>query len=244
MKINQFALAALATVLTVGSLAAQQTQPLVTQQPQPQANQGRSVADDSQSKDQTFAKVLMIANQEQVQLSQFAQEKATHEDVKAFAAMLVKDHQSNLEQLKSVLSQSATTANAANPRSSGTTATNPRGTSTDATSPNYTQTANKGSQVDFVQLHQEIATQCLKDSKEMLSSKDGSEFDKCFVGMQVVKHGGAISMLTVLERHATGKTQELIKSELEANTKHMESAVSLMEKLADKVSSKSDRKSK
>jgi predicted outer membrane protein len=171
--------------------------------------------------------------------------------VREFATMLAKDHQNNLEQLKSAWSQSATTDNsnnprgtttgAANPRGTGAERTSPRGSSADTASPDYTQTSNKASQVDFVQLHQEIATQCLKDSKEMLSSKDGAEFDKCFVGMQVAKHAGAISKLTVLQRHATGKTQELISSELKSNTKHMEAAVSLMKKLADKDSSKSNR---
>lgn len=262
MKITKFAVATLATSLMAGSLVAQQPQAQQPQTQQPQAprvqtpqapgtraqdpqsqapreqaqqpqaprgqaqqsqgRQGRAGGEDSQSKDQLFANSLVIANQEQVELSRFAQEKANSSEVKEFAAMLEKSHQSSVENLKQISSGQESSGSTPNP--------NPR----------QARAGNESNGVDVVQLQQEISKQCLEDSKEYLSSKEGAEFDKCFVALQVAKHASAKSNLTVLQRHATGKLQELIKSDLETNEKHLEASVSLMEKLAASDSSESD----
>ena len=74
-----------------------------------------------------------------------------------------------------------------------------------------------------------------------MNTKEGDEFDKCFVGLQVAKHAGMQSMLTVLQRHATGKLQGIIEDGLDKNAQHMEVAVNLMEQLAANDSSKSSR---
>jgi len=266
MKITKFAVATLATSLMTGSLVAQQPQATQPQAPrvqtpqapvaraqdpqsqaprgqaqQPQApggqnplsqvqkeqdrqiqtRQGRVGGEDSQSKDQLFANSLVIANQEQVELTRFAQEKASSSEVKEFAAMLEKSHQGSVENLKQISSGQESTGSTPSPRQA--------------------RAGNESDRVDFVQLQQEISKQCLEDTREYLSSKEGAEFDKCFVGLQVAKHASAKSSLTVLQRHATGKLQELVKSDLETNEKHLEAAVTLMDKLAASDSSKSDR---
>ncbi len=84
-------------------------------------------------------------------------------------------------------------------------------------------------------MHQEMSDQCLKDSKEMLSKKEGADFDACFVGMQIAKHGMMHSSLTVLQRHTTGELQGFIKTNLAKNNEHMKAATSLMEQLSDKA---------
>ncbi len=167
---------------------------------------------------------LVIANQELVTLSSFAKEKSTNNEVKQFAATLEKAHQSCLEQLNGISPQSQSNSRAA------TTTSTIAGKSTAG--------------VDFLQLHQEISTQCLKDNQEYLSSKEGAEFDACFVGMQIAKHAGMHSTLTVLQRHATGKLQNLIKDGLVENTQHMEIAVKLMDRLATNDSTKLSKATK
>jgi predicted outer membrane protein len=262
MRTKQFTVATLATLLIASSVVAQENQPPRTQNLQSRTTPAQSTGD-SQTKDQTLAHCLAIANHEQVLISRFAKDKATHEDVKAFAAKLEKDHQTTLDQLKEFSPHAATIA-AAGDRANRADANRTDANRADANRADANRAeANRAdanrddaaklaetslrtvegqsSKVDFLQLHQEISTQCLKDSKEMLSSKDGIEFDQCFVGMQVAKHASAHSTLTVLERHASGKFQEFVKSQLETNAKHMEAAVSLMEKLADSDSSRSIR---
>lgn len=221
MKINQFAIATVATLLIGSSLVAQQTPANSTSQASSNAPQQ---AANSLTKDQTFAQCLAIADQEQVTLCRFAQGKATKDEVKQLAATLEKAHQGCLEQLKGISPQIGSPGNA---------------TTTSAKTP-----VNNSASVDFLQLHQEISTQCLKDSQEYLSKKKGAEFDECFVGMQIAKHAGMHSTLTVLQRQATGKLQGLIKDALETNKEHMEAAVKLMEQLAADKSTKLSQSSK
>jgi predicted outer membrane protein len=214
MKIKQLSLATFAVLLLGSSLVAQ---PPEARQPEIGANLQQQI-EGALTKDQTFARCLAIANQEQVTLSGFAKEKATDKEVKQFAATLEKAHQSCLEQLNGISPPSESKANVVE-----TTAA---------------IASNHAASVDFLQLHQEISTQCLKDSQDYLSKKKGAEFDKCFVGMQVAKHAGMQSTLTVLQRHASGKLQGLIKDGLEKNAKHMEAAVNLMDRLTASDSSK------
>lgn len=212
MKINQLAIATFAIFSTASTLPAQQP---VAEQP---AQGAKQQAVSTPTRDQTFAKCLAIANQEQITLSRFAKEKATSDAVKQFAATLEKAHQSCWDKLNEISSQDGLNADTA--------------TTTSKIS------GNNSASVDFLALQQEISTQCLKDSQDYLNKKKGAEFDACFVGMQIAKHAGMLSTLTVLQRHATGNLQRLIKDDLEKNSQHMEVAVNLMDRLAANESSK------
>lgn len=260
MKINQFATAALSLMLIGGTLVAQQTvpgQPTTTNPPtgQAQQNQGqavqpasgqRAVAGSTQSKDQTFAKLLEITNKEQVSIARFAQENATRDEVKAFAKTLEEEHQSCVDELKGIASKIQTpgaTGSTSPQRADGTGQqrsdnTSPQRADNLASTSGSQRAGYNSSNVDFLELHQEMSEQCLKDSIAWLNEKEGIEIDTCFVGMQVAKHAGMKSSLTVLERHATGELQNLIRKGLEKNEQHLQAAVKLMEKLSDSDSSK------
>lgn len=237
MKINQFTLALLAMSLVGGSLVAQQPLPGQTEAVKPRVVQDRPTpvlpsqkqairetslkvvaAEDSQLNNQTFAKCLVITNQEQVLLARFAKAQAVNDDVKAFAENMESAHQSYLDELKGISSADPTASNAA-------TAV-------------LKSDESSLSSVGILQLHQEMSDQCLKDSKEMLSTKEGIEFDKCFVGMQVAKHAMMHASLAVFERHTTGELRGLIKAGLTKNAEHMQDAVNLMERLASNDPSK------
>ncbi len=237
MKLNQLTFATLATLLLTGSIVAQQAptvqpqavpaqqakpgQPIQTQTPSSGLNQ-KPTADAQQSKEQAFAKCLSISNQEQVMLAKFAKDKSTSDDVKAFAATLEKAHQGCLDELKALASKTLSNRPAnENPSNSGN---------------------NNASTIDFLQMHQEMADQCLKDSKEMLSKKEGVEFDKCFVGMQLAKHAMAHSSLTVLQRHTSGELQNFVKEGLTMNAEHLKASTKLMEQLSEKADGRTSKK--
>ncbi len=245
MRIKNFAITAFATLMLSGSLIGQQTQPPRTQDRQSQTQQDRNTRDGSQAKDQTFAEILAICNQEQVLLSRFAKDQANHSEVKALAGTLEKEHQNNWEQLKRFSPQIATNSNTSDradrTETSFRTETGNQAEADKRNESSFARVNDQTSKLDFVELQQEISTQCLKDSKEMLNSKEGIEFDKCFVGMQVAKHASMQSTLTVLNRHTSGPLQALVKSELEMNSKHMKAAINLMEKLAQSDSTNSSR---
>jgi uncharacterized protein (DUF305 family) len=222
MKITTFAMAAAVVLSASNSLLAQPA----TKPPADESTSRQQSPSAEQTKDQSFARCLIISNQEQVLLSRFVKDKLTNEDVKQFAILLEKDHQACIEKLNA-LSPAAGTANSANKVRTVSTAS-----------------ANKSTNVDFLELQQEIATQCLKDTQEYLGQKKGADFDRCFVALQIAKHAGMKSTLTVLQRHTTGKVQAVIKESLAMNTQHMQGAVELMEQLAAQDASATTQASK
>jgi predicted outer membrane protein len=247
MKVNQFAIATIAMLLVGSSLVAQSTSPPQNRAVPAQARQGQAVVADSQMKDQTFAKCLTITNQEQVLMARYAKDKATHPDVKKFAVTLEKEHQNCVEKLNAFSTKYGTKRDAtstSNPPTLGNATDNSNAIDNrKATNTSYTKVEGNSSGVDFLQLHQEMADQCLTDSKAWLNKKEGIEIDKCFVAMQISKHAGMQTSLTVLQRHATGELQSMIKESLTTNAKHLEAAINLMEKLAASDSTKSTRDS-
>lgn len=99
-----------------------------------------------------------------------------------------------------------------------------------------------GHSVNMMKLHQEVAQQCLADSKAYLTQKEGSEFDKCFLGMQLAKHAAMQSKLTVFQRHASGDFKQVVDQGLETTKKHLKHAEKLMEQLAGTTSEQGERR--
>ena len=195
------------------------------------------------STNDTLAACLAIDNQEEIQIAQFAKDQAKDQQVKEFATMLVEEHTTCLQAINKAAPTSTQLgslkgASASNNRSTNENAQQNRNqTVSNTTSSNQSQGGMSGSTIDAVQLHREIAEQCLKDSKEMLSEKKGLEFDKCFIGMQLAKHAGMKTKLTVLQKHATGELKNVVTESLEKTKKHMKVAESLMKQLDENDSS-------
>jgi uncharacterized protein (DUF305 family) len=222
MKINKFAMAVAVVLSGTNSLMAQPA----TKPPADESTSRQQSPSAEQTKDQSFARCLIISNQEQVLLSRFVKDKLTNEEVKQFAISLEKDHQACIEKLNGLLPTAGSVNTAIKVR------------------PVSTESANKSTNIDFLELQQEIATQCLKDTQEYLGQKKGADFDRCFVALQIAKHAGMKSTLTVLQRHTTGKVQGVIKESLAMNTQHMQGAVELMEQLAAQDASATTQTSK
>jgi hypothetical protein len=87
-------------------------------------------------------------------------------------------------------------------------------------------------QVDVMQLHREMAEQCLADTQQLLSEKSEQEFDACFIGLQIARHASMKAKLTVCERHATGELKDLLSQARETTSEHLEHAQKLMKDLA------------
>ncbi|MDZ4689399.1 MAG: DUF4142 domain-containing protein [Planctomycetaceae bacterium] len=211
-----------------------------------------------QSNDQTFATCLTIDNQEEIAIAKFAESKTDNKDVKEFASMLVTDHEAFIKKLEKFAPEASrnNSLNSDQPQTSEktertTTSTNsavqPAGGAAPA-QPGRTiqQTAGtqpQQGQIDFVQLHREMAAQCLADSKKRLSEKSGDEFAQCFVGFQIAKHAAMNTKLTVLQRHASPELKEILASASETVKEHQAHAEKLMDKLAS-ADQKSDSKAK
>jgi predicted outer membrane protein len=270
MKVTKFLMVGFAPVVLSGALYAQQptTTPTPTRQVQPGQNQpnqlppGQGQLGQNQQRpgmmitNDQLAACLVIENQEEIQIAQFAKDKASDKAVKEFALMLADQHKQLLDAINkaapqvaqmSVLRTEYSANKPALPTQSPTSQNQPNATSPNQ-QPNQPATAQRqaqpgGGSVDIVQLHREIADQCLSDAKAKLGQEKDAEFDKCFVGMQIAKHAAMQSKLTVIQRHATGELKNVIADGLEKTKQHLKVAEDLMEKIKDRDSSDSKKKS-
>ena len=85
--------------------------------------------------------------------------------------------------------------------------------------------------LDWVSIHNEVAQQCLASAKKELGSKEGAEFDKCYMGMAVASHQKAIDMDQVFMKHASQQFKSDIQEGMKMASAHLEQAKSICKKL-------------
>lgn len=225
---------------------------LIAQQTRNQAPQvgtlARGQADRSawQNADQALATCAAISNQLEIAVVQAAKSKLQDDKVKEFADMLIEDHQAALKKLQrfapeATRSDSLQDGQESAEREDGSTAKNrvqpAAGTARDANKSGTiqqtsgTQPGQNAQGIDFIQLHREIASECLTQAKKRLSEKDDKEIDACFVGLQIAAHMAMLDKLTVFERHASGELKQVLADASETTQKHLDKAEKLMKDL-------------
>ncbi|MDB5342679.1 MAG: hypothetical protein JWP89_1056 [Schlesneria sp.] len=233
---------------------AQQAQPVQPGQParpgvqvqvNPNATGARAVPGQVASapiNEHTLAACVAIANQEEVAIAKMAADKAKDKDVKEYAKMLVDDHQGFLKKLQRFAPEAQETLQAASSQSNQSRVQLAGG----AAQPQAQATAQPGqaiqqvgaqaagsSQIDVIQLHREVAQQCLADAKKKMGEMDGDKFDICFIGHQIAKHEEMKTKLTVFQRHASGEFAQLLAAGLETTETHLKKAEEIMKDLDD-----------
>ena len=190
------------------------------------------------SNDQHLATCAAIDNQTEITLAQFAESHAQSGKVKQFAQMLVRDHQQWQQELEK-FAPNAATPQQAQSNQAGAARSKIRqvaGTDADQQDQKRVQTAggtNSSAPLDPLQLHRELAAQCLADSQEMLTKKGKEKFDACFVGTQIVAHAASISKLKVMRRHASEDLAKVLDAGLASSEQHLEKAEALMQEISD-----------
>lgn len=211
-----------------------------------------------QGTDQMLATCVAIDNKAEVALAEFGASHTQNEKVKEFARMLVTDHQQFLQKLQQYAPSSdqirfteeraSTSANSNVEQAAGTARRDARVQQTagneedraraDRDRPNREERqANRaerraGTEIDPVQLHRELAAQCLADTKQMLTESKNKNFDECFVGHQIAMHGAMISKLKVLERHSSDELAQILADGRKTTQSHLDKAEQLMKELA------------
>jgi hypothetical protein len=84
---------------------------------------------------------------------------------------------------------------------------------------------------EILQLHHEVAEKCLESARQE-AQKLGAEFDKHFLGAQIVAHKGMLDKLQVFGQHVSPQTQQLLTQAQETTRKHLEHAKQLHEQLS------------
>lgn len=206
-----------------------------------------------------LATCVAIDNQEEVDIAKFAEGKAQSKEVKEFARMIAADHQAFLQKLKrfapeatqdGYLAQTVITTSPRGRSGESVPTEAPRNTVNGKTQPQgevlnqpgrevRQQVANPNAAVEpehhggFLQLHREIAHECLAESKEAMSKKDRARFDEFFIGHQIARHEAMKVKLVVFQRHATGELNQILAEGQEATENHLARAEQIMKNLME-----------
>ncbi len=187
---------------------------------------------DQQNLDQQIATCLLLGNQEEIALAQFAEKHAQHELVKAFAKELVVAHTKALAAIQKAAPEVAdlqlTSANV-------TSATADR-----------SQPIGLAGKSNSTALMQQVKSECLSLTEKELGQYSGVEFDHAFIGQQLGAHVGMLAQLRGSNSFASPELQKVIAEGEKMTTAHMAEAKKIMAQLkaAPKTANAAERSSR
>lgn len=193
--------------------------------------------------DQHLAACLALGNQEEIALAQFAQERAQNPQVKQFAQMMVEEHQQAVSQLQKAVPQLAS-LNLQLKGAPGAGARTTSGATSTTSDPSSDQTASTATAdqrngaaaagaVDqqMLDLGREIKEECLALTQAELGRKQGAEFDKCYIGQQLVAHTAMLAELKAGQRHVSSQLRPVLQQGAQMAEHHLAQARTIMEQL-------------
>lgn len=190
---------------------------------------GRS--DAGSRSDGILATWLLIDNENEVALARLAQQRAQDPEVKQFAQMMVSDHEQMSQPLQPIAAKVGYTGDSSVAGGAGQDQNRPREASMN----------REPGELDHVALLQELGQECRMSARQLLESKQGAEFDKCFMDMMVGAHMKMDDMLTVFDRHASGELKSVIDQAQGKVQSHLQKAQDIAKKVGDKSSGQSGR---
>jgi predicted outer membrane protein len=204
--------------------------------------------------EQHIATCLALGNEEEVAMAQFAQQRATNPEVKQFAQEMIRQHQQAIQQMQQAMPQLASmnlkltssasgqngaassrgeTASAGNATAEAdrSTATGETASSTTSAAGNQRGAAG-GGQHQMVEFARTAKQNCLRLSEQSLGKKQGAEFDKAYIGQQIVAHTTMLAELQAAQQFASGsQLQPLIQQGTQMTEQHLAHAQSIMQQL-------------
>lgn len=209
----------------------------------PQTDAGAR-ADHAGDLNQEIAVWILLGNEEEVALGQFAEQRAQHPEVKKFAQQMVEHHRQVISKVQQAAPETAghhlQLKSTANPRGAVSTTTQPAQSgvrTASAETPVANQQANHPRQ--GVQLAQAIKQECLKLTEQELGQKQGAEFDKAYIGQQIGAHMGMLAQLRGSRQFAHGELQPIIEEGERMTQQHLDQAKQIMAQLKDQPDQRS-----
>jgi predicted outer membrane protein len=197
------------------------------------------------SNDSYLITTLLVENENEVALARIALQRAQSPEVKQFAQKMIDDHGQFVQKL-----QTANTATGARPGNvpNDPTAgrdkpgTDPKGTDPKADKPgadplppgrregipaDASTGRGTGLTLDHERLARDLGRKCLESSTALLNEKQGADFDRCFMGMQVGAHVKAVDMLEVYRTYASESLRPTLEEGLKTVQMHLQHAKDL-----------------
>ena len=167
--------------------------------------------------DWQIAEWLVVDNQGEIALAQQAEKSASSNEVKKFAQEMLDDHNKFLQKLERLVGVSAQGAQQRGGQQAGG--------------------RQQMQGLDIVMIKQQLGEQCRNSKTRELQQKQGSEFDKCYMGMQIGMHMEMLDTLKVFSRYASQQLDQLIEEGEQTTQTHLEHAKHIMASLEGKSDS-------
>ncbi len=219
-----------------GQQGGQQTGQQQSGQQRYQANRAMTEASGAGSRggaDAELAQCLIAPNQGEITLGKLAEQRTKDKDVKQFAERMVKDHSDFLQQVERFAGNrsgqtgltGATAAHSAPDRSAmpgaAATSTQPAG----------------GQELNWASIQEQIDQRSNDMLQKDLSEKDGSQFDKCYIGSQIPVHMHVLATLEVFRNQASPEFAQVLDKGIETTKSHLEEAQMVARALESQASS-------
>jgi len=178
-------------------------------------------------------------------MARFAIDRTENEDVKEFAKLLIDDHEADLKKLArwapeaardGFLNEDRAAVEGNQPRPAarqpqpqpapGVVPAQPR-PGFQQPQPGYAQAGPRP--IDAIGLFREVAMECVSTGKQLLSEKEGQDFDKCFVASQYMMHQGIQDRLTVFQRYSSSELAQLFSDASMTVDEHTDHAKQLLD---------------
>jgi predicted outer membrane protein len=170
--------------------------------------------------DAQLAQCLSGDNQGEITLGKLAEQRAKDKDVKQFAEKMVRDHEQFGQQLEKFAREGErSTARTDNRQPTG------------ATTATATGQPMEGRGLDLFAIHDQVGKKFLEMVESDLKQKDGSQFDKCYIGQQIGGHMHMIAEMEVLRSHVSPELAAVIDKGVETAKSHLEEAQKLAKSL-------------
>jgi hypothetical protein len=82
------------------------------------------------------------------------------------------------------------------------------------------------------QIQKEAGKRALELTKEILNEKQGADFDKCYIGEQVLAHVHMLAKLEAAQNHVSPEFQQVIRKGQQATEQHLKQARTIEQQLA------------
>jgi predicted outer membrane protein len=193
--------------------------------------------------DTQLATWLAVDNEGEIEIGKFAAQRAQSDEVKKFAQQMVDHHTDFLKKLQHMVpiaSKGAATAPGKAAQDQKRT-TRPEDTTkrteTAQTRPGEDTTIRRGyldpdGRIDLARLKQEIGQNCVQTLKKELGEKSSDEFDKCYLGQQILAHLEMADTLKVMKNFASPELRDLIADGEKTTLQHLDEAKDIMKHLA------------
>lgn len=217
--------------------------------------------------DHYLVKVLVKANQDEIEMGKLAQQRSQNAEVKQLATQMVQDHTRFLSRLES-LKKGEAVANpqaATQPQTQRSTAFRGNISGESANGPNQQQAqpvpnsqvaqqpgannaqlrfggkrmhrgeqfgmgGDHGTAGQFAKIMEEVDRNMQQSLVRDLSSKQGAQFNRCFLTSQLFSHMWVAEALKTFERDATPQLKPVLQEGIQATEQHLTHIKSLLAK--------------